>query len=115
MGKVHRLPPPPGPKLPPPPDHLEEPEADMWRQFLNTYEIDTVGEQAVLAEALASHMRARRCRERIAQEGEIIRDRFGQSVAHPLLVAERNARQAFVSAMKTLRVVDAQPQKPGAF
>jgi len=66
--------------------------------------MNAAGELAILEEALASHQRARRCREQIADDGETVLDRFGRKQMHPLLPAERAARQAFVSAMKVLRL-----------
>ena len=86
----------------------------MWRQILSEYQFDAAGELAILEEALASHQRARRCREQIADDGEMVLDRFGCKQMHPLLPAERGARQAFVSAMKVLRLDVPAPPKPGA-
>ena len=85
----------------------------MWQRILSEYQFDAAGELAILEEALASHQRARRCREQIADEGETVLDRFGHRVMHPLLPAERGARQAFVSAMKTLRLDVPAPARPG--
>jgi hypothetical protein len=111
MGKVLKLQPSTRHTLPEPPAHLEEPEAAMWRAILTEYQFDATGELALLAEGLTSHMRARRCREEIAADGETVLDRFGHKVMHPLLPAERGARQAFVSAMKVLRLDVPAPPK----
>jgi phage terminase small subunit len=115
MATLHKLAPPIKRNLPPPPSHLEPIEAAMWQRLLSEYELDTAGELALLEEALASHMRARRCREQIAREGETVLDRFEQLQAHPLLAAERGARQAFASVMRLLRLDVPAPPKPGAF
>jgi phage terminase small subunit len=86
-----------------PPKHLEPPEKELWRTLTATYSFDEAA-LALLGEALTSLMRARRCREQIAKEGETISDRFGQQLPHPLLIAEKTSRQAFVQAMKILRL-----------
>ena len=57
---------------------------------------------AVLATALEAHQRAREARETIAREGMVV-GRAGQgSKVHPLLAVERDARQAWLSAIKAL-------------
>src|SRR4051812_42762653 len=104
MGKVVRLPPPPQHKAPEPPDYLEQPERNLWNAILSEFEIDTASELAILADAMTAHMRARKSRERIADEGDVLRDRFGQSYAHPMIAVERQSQKNFLVAMTKLRL-----------
>jgi hypothetical protein len=57
---------------------------------------------AVLATALEAHRRSRECREAILREGMTITGRDGQAKAHPLLAVERDARRAFLAAVRAL-------------
>lgn len=84
------------------PKHLEKPEAELWTALVEENDFPDVGSLAVLRTALEAHSRARRCREAIDKEGEAVKDRFDQLKPHPLLAAERDARAAFLSAMRML-------------
>jgi len=93
------------PKTPPPPDHLEPPEALLWASLTEEYEFgNDPAALAILRTALEAHMRARRCRASVDKVGELVRDRFRQPKPHPLLAAERDARAAFLAAMRLLNL-----------
>jgi P27 family predicted phage terminase small subunit len=86
-----------------PPAHLGEPERQIWDDVMRGWS----GEQAsfaVLCSGLEAHQRARECREIIADEGLIVTGRDGQSKAHPLINAERDARRAFQQTFKQLGI-----------
>jgi phage terminase small subunit len=89
---------------PPPPKHLEGPEAELWRGILATFRLEDIASLSLLGTALEAHQRSRRCREAIDRDGEAVRDRFDQVKPHPLLSAERDARAAFLGAMKSLNL-----------
>ncbi len=91
-------------KSPAAPRHLEPEERRMWRDITTEFSFDDPASLALLRSALEAHQRARRCRLVIDQEGEAVRDRFNQSRAHPLLAAERDARAAFLAAMRALNL-----------
>jgi hypothetical protein len=76
----------------------------MWREILAEFTFDDVASLALLRSALEAHQRARRCRLIIDEDGETTCDRFKQLRAHPLLAAERDARAAFLAAMRTLNL-----------
>jgi len=76
----------------------------MWRDITTEFSFDDPASLALLRSALEAHQRARRCRLVIDVEGEGVRDRFQQLRAHPLLAAERDARAAFLSAMRALNL-----------
>jgi hypothetical protein len=80
LATIHRA---PIQKLASPPKHLEPTEAALFRQIVSEFAIDDAGALSLLTTACEAHMRARRARERIAEEGEMMKDRFGQLRASP--------------------------------
>lgn len=88
----------------PPPEHLKEPERTLWTELNSQFAFTDAASLAILASALEAHARSRRCRETIDADGESVRDRFGQVKPHPLLAAERDARAAFLAAMRALNL-----------
>jgi hypothetical protein len=76
----------------------------MWREITTGFTFEDPASLALLRSALEAHMRARRCRVVIDRNGETIKDRFEQVRAHPLLAAERDARAAFLAAMRALNL-----------
>jgi phage terminase small subunit len=93
-------------RLTSPPPHLEAPEALLFRQLVREFRIDDGGSVSLLTVAMEAHQRARRARERIDREGEVINDRFGCLKAHPCIAIERDARDAY---MRALRLLNLQP------
>jgi P27 family predicted phage terminase small subunit len=85
-----------------PPDHLGEPERQIWSHVLSDYRLETQTATAVLVSALEAHQRARMAREVIDRDGMTVVGRDGQAKAHPLLQVERDARSAWLMAIKTL-------------
>jgi phage terminase small subunit len=90
--------------LPRAPAHLEPPEAKLWRAIVTDFEFRDAASIALLAAALEARQRSRRCREVVDRDGEAVQDRFGQTKPHPLLMAERDARSAFLAAMRVLNL-----------
>ena len=86
------------------PDHLERIERALWKRLTSDFEFNDAASIALLSAAMEAHQRARRCREAIDKDGEAIKDRFEQIKPHPLLAAERDARSAFLGAMKALNL-----------
>lgn len=85
------------------PAHLNKPEATLWRRLVDEYGIRDSGGLAILQAAMESHARARRCREAIDRDGELVDGR-----PHPLLLCERDSRKSYLSALKMLEL-DVQP------
>ena len=90
--------------LPPPPDHLEPPEAALWAKVVSQFHFSDAASLSLLQAAMEGHQRARRCREIIDRDGEAVADRFGQTKAHPLLHAERDAKTAFYAGLRHLNL-----------
>ena len=93
----------PAPDPPEPPAHLGEPEQQIWREVLRDYR-GTNAALAVLASGLESHMRARQCREAIAEDGMTVPGRDDQLKPHPLLAVERGAMRAFQQTFRALGI-----------
>jgi len=91
-------------RLAPPPSHLEEPEQALFRQLIAEYQIDDAASISLLATAMEAHMRMRHARERIALDGEVVKNRFNELRAHPSVAVERDARDAYLRAMRALRL-----------
>jgi P27 family predicted phage terminase small subunit len=91
-------------KSTPPPKHLERQERVLWNQIVGVYKFDDAASRSMLLAAMEAHQRARRCREVIDRDGETVTDRWGQLKPHPILNAERDARAAFIAAMKALNL-----------
>jgi hypothetical protein len=87
-----------------PPSHLEQEEAELWRRLTRTYVLDDPASLEILGTALAARGRMRNCREKIDEAGELIKDRWGQFRANPLLVAERGARDSYLKALRILNL-----------
>lgn len=98
------IPPRPGAKPVEAPAHLERQEKRMWRDITAANRFEDPASTAMLRTALEAHQRARRCREQVDRDGEAVKDRWDQLKPHPLLAAERDARAAFLSAMKALNL-----------
>jgi hypothetical protein len=88
------------------PAHLEKPEAAIYIRIRADFGITDAGGLSVLLAACESHGRARRCRERIDIDGELVGNR-----AHPLLATERNSRKDYVLALQTLGL-EVEPKNP---
>lgn len=92
-------------KLPPPPRHLEKPERELWKKIVLQRDFAEDAPRAVLGSALDAHARARRCREIISRDGEVISDRFGAPQKHPLLTAESAAQSQFSRDLRLLGIL----------
>jgi phage terminase small subunit len=86
------------------PKHLATTEANLYRQIINQFQIDDAGSIALLSVACEAHMRMRLARERVDADGSVLLDRFKQAKAHPAIAIERDARSAFLKAMRALNL-----------
>ncbi|NQU43763.1 hypothetical protein HQ520_10800 [bacterium] len=75
----------------------------LWRKFNDIYVLHE-GQQAILLEGMRSFDRAEACRKQIDAQGLIVQDRFGADKANPLLATERDARAAYVGALRRLNM-----------
>jgi P27 family predicted phage terminase small subunit len=95
-----------------PPSHLSTEARRFWSELIAEYGIDDPAGVAILTQACEAHDRVTEARKAIAKDGASVVDRFGQPKAHPLLTVERDARAAFLAALKALNL-DLEPLRDG--
>jgi len=91
-------------KLTAPPKHLDEEEAALFRRLVAEFQIDDSASISLLTTAMEAHMRMREAGITLAEEGTVIKNRFGARTAHPAVAIERDARNDFLRSMKTLNL-----------
>ena len=89
-------------KTPTAPRELSVESRRLWTRILKDWEISDSAHLEILKIGLLALDRAERCRKRIDRDGEVGKDRFGKPKAHCLLNPERDARAAFLNAIKQL-------------
>ncbi|MFZ1429140.1 MAG: P27 family phage terminase small subunit [Geminicoccaceae bacterium] len=94
-----------------PPQRLSAEARKAWRKLADEYGIADDAGLLILNTAFEAFDRMREAQAGIEKEGSTIVDRFGQLKAHPLLPVERDARAAFLSALKSLNL-DVEPLNP---
>jgi len=87
-----------------PPKHLDEEEAALFRRLVAEFQIDDSASISLLTVAMEAHQRAREAGITLAEEGTVIKNRFGARTAHPAVAIERDARNDYLRAMKTLNL-----------
>ena len=93
---------------PKPPTTLSAEARKWWIRLSSEYEIVDEAGLFLLQAALEAFDRMRQAQKILATDGIMVRDRFEQKKAHPLLTAERDARSQMLHALKELRL-DAEP------
>jgi len=76
----------------------------LFRALMAEFAIDDSNSVALLSVAMEAHQRMREAREQLADEGTIIKNRFGARCAHPAVAIETAARADYLRAMKTLNL-----------
>ncbi len=95
-----------------PPKGLSPEARALWRRLTTDYAIADAGGLAILAAGLEAFDRMRSVQAEIALAGATFRDRFGQLRAHPGVAIERDARSAWLGALKQLNL-DLEPLRDG--
>lgn len=88
--------------IPAAPPDLSADSKRLWRQILDDWNIVDNAHLQVLRVGLLALDRAEKCRKRIDHDGMVAKDRFGKPKAHCLLSIERDARAAFLAALRQL-------------
>lgn len=88
--------------IPAAPKHLSKEARALWKSVIRQWRIDDDATLAILRVSLEAWDRAQSCRSRITEDGEVVKDRFGQDKPHPLLQHERDARSGFLGGMRQL-------------
>ena len=101
-------------KTPPkPPKTLGKDGRALWTSIQLEYEVGDPGGLAHLASACRAEDDIARMRATVAADGDMLTDRFGQKVSHPLHAAIRGAEQVRRQSLRALNL-DLEPLKsPG--
>jgi P27 family predicted phage terminase small subunit len=92
-----------------PPEHLSAAAAEWWRAVTRAYALEP--HHAKLLQAAAeSWDRAQEAREAIAEHGLVVEGRYGQPVANPAAVIEKEARALFARLVAQLDL-DSNPEE----
>jgi P27 family predicted phage terminase small subunit len=95
------------------PKHLRK-ETRAWvKGLLSDFDLES-HHYKILVKAAEAHDRGEQAREVVAAEGIITRDRFGTAKAHPAVAIERDARVAFMRAVRELGLDVDVPDAPRA-
>jgi len=84
-----------------PPEHLSQSSAEFYRHVVAEFMLEQ-HHLRLLALACEALDRCEEARRIIAEEGAVIRDRFGQQKAHPAIAIERDSRVAFARLLREL-------------
>lgn len=90
--------------LPVAPAYLSKESQARWDVLVEEYGIADAGGLAVLETALQALDRLTEARKLIEREGAVVKDRFDQLRPHPAVQIERDARNGFLSAMRSLGI-----------
>jgi len=89
---------------PHPPKHLSAAARRIFREMVSEYSIHDTGGLKILTAGLEAWDRATKAREVIDAAGMTVTDKFGQVKVHPLCSVERDARAAWLQAIKLLNL-----------
>lgn len=90
------------------PAHLSKEAAGIWKKLSDEYDIQDAGGLEILRAGLEAFDRAQAARVLIEKVGLVIKDRFGAVKPNPLIACERDARSAYLQALKQLQL-DLEP------
>ena len=96
-----------------PPQGLSDAARRWWHELQKDYPLTDAAGALLLETALRALDRTEEARAIVDKEGTILKDRFGQSVPHPALKAERDARAQMLIALKQLNLDVAPAARPG--
>ena len=93
------------------PAHLSPATRKWWRAIVGEYELGS-HHVKVLTCACEAWDRLQEARQRLADDGAYLPDRFGQLRAHPAIAVERDSRIAFIRAVRELALDEEGPEAP---
>jgi phage terminase small subunit len=115
LAAVPAVPEPEAPSATEPPSSLSPAAASWWRSTVEQYELDP-HHLRLLSEAAWSWDRCQQARAVVDRDGMTYTDRFGQPKPRPEVAIERDARAAYLRAMRELDLdgvpdPDARPER----
>lgn len=100
------------PTTPQPPNDLSAAAKQFWRSVRDEYGIADAGGLAILARAAEALDRMQAARREIDRRGVLIEGTKGGLKSNPAVPVERDARAAFLAAVKMLHL-DLEPLRDG--
>ncbi len=88
--------------IPKPPQHLSSEAKGWWTKFQDEYSVDDEAGLLLMQTALEAFDRMKDAQQIVAKDGLMVKDRFDQLKAHPLLTTERDSRAQMMAALKSL-------------
>ena len=82
-----------------------------WTRITDEFEVDDNSARLLLGQALEAFDRMRQAQVILGKEGLTTTDRFGQSRGHPMLLTERDSRNAMLKCLGKLNL-DIMPAQP---
>ena len=95
-----------------PPGHLSPEAQREWLRLTEEYDLDDPAARLILTTAFEAFDRMRGAQEQLAKDGVTFRDRWGKPRMHPAVTVERDARAAWLAALKQLNL-DLEPLRDG--
>jgi phage terminase small subunit len=93
---------------PKPPEYLSEASREWWAVTVAEFDLEP-HHIRLLTLAAEAFDRAQEARERIAEDGAYVTDRFGQLRPHPGVAIERDSRLAFARMVRELNLSSEAP------
>jgi P27 family predicted phage terminase small subunit len=93
------------------PKHLSNDAKTFFSQVIEEFDIQDAAGLALLLTACEALDRMAAARRVIEADGEIVKDRYGQSKVHPACALEKDSRSGFLAAMRALSL-DISPTLP---
>ena len=85
------------------PRHLSAESKRIWRKIAADFDLyDDDSAMVTLRLAMEARDRCEQARQRLARDGIVAKDRFGQLRAHPAVAIERDARIACIRCLREL-------------
>ena|SRR5438067_3622357 len=85
----------------------------LFRKLCDEYGIVDTGGCETLRSGLRSLEQAEAAEAIVRKDGRMLRDRFGQRRAHPMLVVARDFRSQWLTALRQLNLAIGEPPKVG--
>ena len=95
------------------PTHLDAATRKWVGEILTDFDLESQHFK-ILVKAAEAHDRGEEARKILKTDGIVIADRFGTKKAHPAVAIERDARVAFMRAIRELGLDVDQPDAPRA-
>lgn len=94
------------------PKNLSPEARQWWERIATEYNLSDEAGLLLLQTALEAFDSMRAAQEAVKNDGQVLRDRWGQIRAHPLLTVVRDSRSQMLMALKHLNL-DLEPLRAG--